>query len=689
MSSLAEQPNAAHQSAAVPVHASNALQDSELRYRRLFEAAQDGILLIDAKSGQIEDANPYLTAMLGYSHDVLMGKKLWDVGAFVDIDRCIEMFQRLEMEGYVRYHDLPLRTRTGVLISVECVGNAYDCGGVRVIQCNIRNMTDQRTAEEQVRILSMVVEQSPVSIVISNLAGEIEYVNAALREHSGYRSDELIGRQTRLLRSSAMIPGVIADLGAAVANGKVWRGEFCSQRKDGRDYTESAIVAPIHRPDGTISHQVTITEDITERLHDAEELDRHRHALEALVESRTRELEFATHAAQAANVAKSAFLANMSHEIRTPLGAITGLAYLLGRTQLSAQQANWLGKLDVAGTHLLELINAILELSQIEAGKLSLGSTPINAGAIAANIVSILSERALAKHLKLVVERHPLPNRLVGDASHLQQALLNYAGNAVKFTAAGTVTLRVLCVEDAADAALIRFEVQDTGPGIAPQALERLFVPFEQVDASTTRQHGGTGLGLAIVRQLARLMGGEAGASSTVGAGSTFWFTARLRKDDADDGTPLGPVGSAEAALRRDHAGARVLVVDDEPLNREVALTMLQTVFDQVDTAQDGNDAVRMVLQKRYDLILMDLQMPGMDGLEATRRIRLLPGGTELLIVALTANAFTQDKAACLEAGMDGFLAKPVHAAELFTTLLSGMAGTRHGPRTSHPSGST
>ena len=653
-----------------PAGSSIALRDSEIRYRRLFEAAQDGILLINAKSGQIEDVNPYLTTMLGYSHADLLGKKLWDVGAFVDVAKSREMFERLQVDGFVRYNDLPLKTRAGALISVEFVSNAYDCAGVRVIQCNVRNITEQRRAEDQVRKLSLVVEQSPVAIVIANLDGEIEYVNSALLRNSGYLADELIGRQTQVLQSSEADPRQQAELRQAVEHGTVWRGEYRSRRKDGSEFAESAIVAPIRRPDGTTSHYVTITEDITERNRDALELDQYRHDLETLVDTRTQELAVAKRAAEAANIAKSAFLANMSHEIRTPLGAITGLTYLIRRTQVTPQQADWLVKLDLAGAHLLELINAILDLSKIEAGKLALESAQVNAGTIAASVISILSERASDKHLSLLVERHPLPRRLVGDPSRLQQALLNYVGNAVKFTVKGGVTLRTLCVEETAETALIRFEVQDTGPGIAPQALARLFTPFEQVDSSTTRPHGGTGLGLAIVRQLAHLMGGEAGAESTVGVGSTFWFTARLRKEERSDATHILTAGSAASTLLRDHAGARVLVVDDEPLNREVALDLLQTVFDKVDFAVDGNQAVRMAGQTAYAVILMDVQMPGVDGLEATRQIRQLPAGKDTVIVALTANAFAEDRAACLAAGMDDFLAKPVNVEAMFETLL-------------------
>lgn len=692
--SLMEHDRTANDDPAVPsltqaplADARQALQDSEIRYRRLFEAAQDGILLINATSGQIEDANPYLTTMLGYSHAELLGKKLWDVGAFVDIGRSTEMFERLQVEGYVRYDDLPLRTRAGALISVEFVSNAYDCAGVRVIQCNIRNITDQRHAEDEVRKLSLVVEQSPVAISITNLSGEIEYVNAALLRSSGYGPGELIGRQTRMLQSSSMSPLTTADLASSVAQGQTWRGEFLSQRKDRSEYVAFAIVAPVRRADDTISHHVTITEDITERKRDALELERHRHALEALVETRTRELAVAKQAAEAANIAKSAFLANMSHEIRTPLGAITGLTYLIKRTQVTPQQADWLSKLEQAGAHLLALVDAVLDLSKIEAGKLALESTKVNAGSIAASVVSVLSERALAKHLHLVVERQPLPTGLVGDPTRLQQALLNYASNAVKFTAQGSVILRVLCTDDAVDSALIRFEVQDTGLGIAPEALPRLFSAFEQADNSTTRQYGGTGLGLAIVRQLASLMGGETGVESTLGAGSTFWFTARLRKDDRADAARVPRAGSAEAALLRDHARARVLVVDDDPVNREVATAILRTVFDTVDVARDGSEAVRMSGLSAYALILMDLQMPGIDGLETTRQIRMLPGGAGAVIVASTANALSEDKTACFAAGMDDFLAKPFRIETLFETVLGGLVRRAHQPSLSQAGG--
>ena len=654
------------------------LQRSELRYRRLFEAAQDGILLLNAETGRIEDANPYLTHMLGYTHAEMLGKRLWEVGAFGDIAKSAEMFEQLRQQGYVRYDDMPLRTRKGLLVNVEFISNAYDCAGVQVIQCNVRNITEQRQAEEQVRKLSEVVEQSPMAIVVSDLGGQIEYVNAALLEGSGYCSEELLGRSVRMLQSDATPPATLADLAATVAQGRVWRGEFTCQRKDGSGFTAAAIVAPIFRADGTVSHHVTITEDITARQRDALELARHRDALEALVASRTHQLADAMVAAQAANIAKSRFLANMSHEIRTPLSAITGLAYLLRRTPLTDQQADWLRKLDLAGGHLLDLINAVLDLSKIEAGKLALEAFDVPVSAIVARVVSMLADRAAVKHLHVGIDVQALPPGLVGDPARLQQALLNYADNAIKFTPSGSVTLRVRCVDETADTALLRFEVQDTGIGIPAEVLPRLFSAFEQADSSTTRQHGGTGLGLVIVRQLSRMMGGDAGADSTEGSGSTFWFTARLTKvlRLGTQGSPPAR-GLAEAALARDHAATRVLVADDDEVGREVTVLMLSEVFPRIDQAADGAEAIRLATEHPYGLILMDMQMPGIGGIEATRRIRQLPGASASTIVALTANAFAEDKAACLAAGMDDFLTKPLVAEALFQTLLEGLTRRR------------
>jgi CheY-like chemotaxis protein len=289
----------------------------------------------------------------------------------------------------------------------------------------------------------------------------------------------------------------------------------------------------------------------------------------------------------------------------------------------------------------------------------------------------MLYERAKAKHLELNVESQPLPYLLQGDATRLQQALLNYATNAIKFTESGSVTLRVLPEAEAGDSVQVRFEVVDTGIGIAPEVIGKLFADFEQADNSITRKYGGTGLGLAITRKLARLMGGDAGVVSDQGAGSTFWFTVRLKKGAAlveASAAPTSAAGSDEILLVRDYAGRRILLAEDEPINREMALIQLQEVGLSVDVAEDGVEALELAGRNDYDLILMDMQMPRMDGLDATRQIRLLPDGARIPIIAMTANAFAEDKAQCMQAGMNDFLAKPAYPEQLYTMLLKWLA---------------
>ena len=675
-----------------------------------------------------------------------------------------------------------------------------------------RDITARKQAEEHLRKLSLAIEQSPESILITDLEARIEYVNEAVLHTTGYGREEVLGQNPRFLQSGRTPPDTFAVLWAALSQGRMWKGELYNRRKDGSEYIEFAIITPLRQPDGRITHYVAVKEDITEKKRIGMELDDYRHHLEERVVQRTAELAAARDVAEAANRAKSTFLANMSHEIRTPMNAIIGLTHLLQRAATNRRQLEQLGKIAGAAQHLLAVINDILDLSKIEAGKLALEPVDFKLDQILGQVAAQIGEKAAAKGLELVYDLDPaLAPTLHGDPLRLRQVLINFAGNAVKFTERGAIVIRARVVEDQATEMLARFEVRDTGIGIAPEVQARVFDAFEQADGSTTRRYGGTGLGLAINRRLAGMMGGEVGVESQPEVGSTFWFSARLGKKHQDPSSrqpkvnlqgcralvaddlaearsalatmlrdlglrvetahsgeaalaaitaadqaadpfevvvldwrmpdlngvavaarlrmlalrtppahllvtawehlmtdeeaqsggfqavlakPVTPSGlyetlvgvlqeagkparlnppsasDAERTLTEGYRGASLLLVEDNAVNQEVAMALLRKLGLSVDLAEDGAQAVARAQQTDYDLILMDVQMPVLGGLDATRAIRRLPGRQATPIVAMTANAFDEDRAQCLEAGMNDHVAKPVDPETLFATVL-------------------
>ena len=545
--------------------------------------------------------------------------------------------------------------------------------------------TRGRLARLELHHFKALVESTDDAIIGRTLSGVITSWNPAAEKVFGFVAGDAVGKPLHALIPPERGDEMLAVLARVTRGERIDRFETVRLHSDGRRIDIAATVSPIEDEAGNVVGVSEVARDITDRKRGERELAEYRERLESLVAERTAALSVAKEAAEAASRAKSIFLANMSHELRTPMNAIIGMTELTRRGTTNEKEVENLTKVIRASHHLLGVINDILDISKIEAERVCLEEIDFELGSVLANVELLTAGKAREKDLRLVVDVDPVlrARRLCGDPSRLGQILVNLASNAIKFTAAGTITIQAAMTAETSSSGLLRFDVVDTGIGIATEDQGRLFTAFEQADDSTTRRFGGTGLGLAICKRLVHLMGGEIGLASTTGSGSRFWFTVRVGKSAAVAGgdhpsSPVAAAAAAEAQIRVRHAGAPVLLVEDDPINQEVSRMLLEDVALRVDLADDGEMAVAMAGREAYALVLMDMQMPRLDGVGATQAIRALPGYAATPILAMTANAFADDRARCIAAGMNDFIAKPVAPEHLFATLLTWLDRHRH-----------
>jgi two-component system, sensor histidine kinase and response regulator len=627
---------------------------------RVLESAGP-MVWIDPVTARVTYANPAACKHLGYAAEDLLGLEISRYNLNFTATEMTVLAKALKRtKAPVTFETRHFR-KDGAIRDVQVAVFLTQSEEQSVYVATFKDITDERTAERERKrqedVFRAMINSIPDCITYRNPEGVYVGCNTAFAEQIGRPVAEILGRTISEIVDADRAKIVQQDDAEVLATLEPITREIWAPYADAGTRLLEQVRTPLRNEEGNVLGILTISRDVTKRKQEEEATRR------------------AKDTAEEATRMKSDFLANMSHEIRTPMNAIIGLSHLALKTELTPRQRDYIDKVQTSGQHLLGLINGILDFSKVEAGKLDLESSDFALEMLLDDTAALVTEKSHAKGLALVFEVAPdVPAQLVGDSLRLGQVLLNYANNAVKFTDAGKIVISVRASERTGKDVLLQFRVQDTGIGLTPEQMGRLFQSFSQADASTTRKFGGTGLGLAISKKLAELMGGEVGVESEYGKGSTFWFSARVGIGAPRLRRAAGrSANGLEATLPDERAavlhGARILLVEDNEINQQVAREMLEDCGLQVDVAENGELALQLVQKFAYDLVFMDMQMPTMDGVTATRAIRKHAQLELLPIVTMTANAMEQDRRKCLDAGMNDFLVKPIDVQALMAIL--------------------
>jgi two-component system sensor histidine kinase/response regulator len=634
--------------------------ERKLVFNRVVVESSGPMMWVDCASELVTYANRAACDLLGYRIDEVVGMNIRKLDMNYTSEAVAPLDAELRRTGKpINFRSL-YRHKEGHLRNVDITGSLAQDGDQEIYIASFKDITEQKTAarenKRQQALMKALINSIPDIISYRDPQGVFLGCNEAFLALRGQSAGEVIGRTAHELFSKHRAEIISTRDRQALESLQKFSLEELVTYPDGTEVYLETLRSPLRDQDGKLLGVLAIGRDMTERKKAEEEVRR----AKDLAEEATR--------------MKTDFLANMSHEIRTPMNAIIGLSHLALKTELTTRQRDYISKVQASSQHLLGIVNDILDFSKVEAGKLDIERIEFELEKLLGNVAGLITEKSSAKGLELVFDISPeVPRRLIGDSLRIGQILINYLNNAVKFTEKGRIVIAARAQARNEHGVLLHFAVTDTGIGLTDAQRGRLFQSFQQADSSTTRKYGGTGLGLAISKQLAELMGGSVGVESRIGHGSTFWFTvqagvSRARPHDTAMEAAKQPGAAATdlAAVK----GARLLLVEDNDINQRVASEILQDAGFVVDVAQNGQVGLEMAQRGSYDLVLMDMQMPVMDGVTATLEIRKCQALAGLPIVAMTANALPRDRERCLNAGMNDFVAKPVDPDALYTTLL-------------------